>query len=256
MKIVTWNVNSLKARKAYVEKWLDAEDPDVLCVQELKLDGDKVPAEIFTERGYDVAIHGQPQWNGVLIASKTPLEDVAKGLPDGDEGESRLIAATTEGIRFVNLYCPQGQSADSPKFAFKLGFYKALRAWLAETCDPSKPLVVLGDMNVAPEARDIWSEEVMHDVPTYHPLEHEEWGKLTALGLHDAVKPFVEPGTFSFWDYRGGAFPRNMGMRIDHVLVTEPLVGRVEDAFIQRPYRKKWDGLTPSDHAPVGIVLA
>lgn len=255
MKIVTWNVNSLKARQGYVERWLDAEAPDVLCVQELKLDDDKVPTEMFTDRGYDVAIHGQPRWNGVLIASKTPLEDVAKGLPEGDEGEARLIAATASGVRFVNLYCPQGQAADSPKFPFKLGFFAALRAWLAATCDPSRELIVLGDLNIAPEARDIWDEEAMAGVPSYHPLEHEEWGKLMAFGLEDAVKPFVEPGTFSFWDYRGGCFHRNQGMRIDHVLVTKALAGRVTDGFIQRPYRKKWDGMTPSDHAPVGIVL-
>ena len=131
-----------------------------------------------------------------------------------------------------------------------------MRAWLARTGALSGPAVVLGDLNVAPEARDVWSEAAYRDVPTYHPLEHAEWRELVSLGLHDAVAPRVPPGTFSFWDYRGGAFHRKQGVRIDHVLVTAPLLPRVERAWVDRDWRKKREGLAPSDHAPVGVGLA
>ncbi len=255
MKIVTWNVNSLKARQDFVSLYLEAADPDILCLQELKLESDKVPREMFEERGYQLAIHGQKQWNGVLIASKLPLTDVWTGLPEGDDGEARLVAATVGGVRLVNLYCPQGQSADSPKFAYKLRFYRALRDWLAAGLEAGPPLVVLGDLNVAPRAEDIYDAKKFENVPSFHPLEHEQWRALEALGLRDAVLPHIKSGSFSFWDYRGGAFRFNKGMRIDHVLVSEGLLPRVKTAWIDRDARKKKQGLTASDHAPVGIEL-
>jgi exodeoxyribonuclease III len=255
LKIATWNVNSLKARADFVSLYLDAEAPDVLCLQELKLPEDKVPREMFESRGYHLAIHGQPQWNGVLIASRTPIEEVHCGLPVGDEGQSRLVAATTAGIRFVNLYCPQGQSVDSPKFAYKLGFFRALNAWLREDCDPAAGLVVLGDINIAPTTDDIWDAEKWAGTPSFHPDEHELYGQLLDFGLSDAVAPHIEPGTYSFWDYRAGKFRFNQGMRIDHILVSASLRGRVSGAVIQRPWRKKKEGLTPSDHAPVEVTL-
>lgn len=254
MKIVTWNVNSLKARREFVEGWLDANMPDVLCLQELKLDTDAVPVEMFEERGYHVAMHAQKQWNGVLIASRTPLEEVHQGLPQ-DEGQARLVAATTAGLRIVNLYCPQGQSVSSPKFKYKLRFYAGLRRWIRKNHSPEDPLVVLGDLNIAPTADDVWDEFRMDGIPSFHPKEHVEWRKLEQWGLTDAVKPHVPAGAYSFWDYRGGAFRMNQGMRIDHILVTAPLLPRVQDAWIDRDARKKRDGLTASDHAPVGVEL-
>lgn len=258
MRIVTWNVNSLNARRELVERYLDEEAPDVLCVQELKLDTDAVPTEVFSDRGYHVAVHGQPQWNGVLIASKTPLDDVHVGLPAGDQGQSRVIAATVDGVRVVNLYCPQGGSADSDKFPYKLSFYDALIDWIAKAHTPDQPLVVTGDLNIAPDPDDVWDVEEFVNVPTYHPLEHERWQRLVAWGLRDAVKerlPDNPKERFSFWDYRGMAFRLNHGMRIDHFLVTAPVEPRVTAAGIQRDWRKKRDGLTPSDHAPVFLDL-
>jgi exodeoxyribonuclease-3 len=144
---------------------------------------------------------------------------------------------------------------DSPKFQYKLGFYKALRAWLAETYTPSDPLVVMGDMNIAPGPEDVYDVEAMKDVPTYHPLEHEEWGKLLDWGLTDAVKPYIEPHSYSYWDYRQMAFRHNRGFRIDHVLASQGILDRVERGWIGRYHRKKKEGLTASDHAPVGIAL-
>lgn len=255
LKIVTWNVNSLKARKDFVTLFLDDEAPDVLCLQELKLPDENVPREMFEERGYHLAVHGQPQWNGVLIASKAPVEDVVCGLPGGDDGQSRLVAATTYGIRFVNLYCPQGQRVDSPKFSYKLGFFRTLNAWLRAQTDPSGDLVVLGDINIAPTSDDLWDAERWAGTPSFHPDEHELYGQMLDHGLTDAVAPHIEPGTFSFWDYRAGMFRFNQGMRIDHILVSESVREDVESAAIHRPWRKKKNGLTPSDHAPVSVTL-
>ncbi len=258
MRIVTWNVNSLNARREFVEKYLDAESPDVICLQELKLDTPDVPTEVFTSRGYEVAVHGQPKWNGVAIASKRGLSDVHMGLPDGDEGQSRLIAATVEGVRIVNLYCPQGSSADSEKFPYKLGFYDALIAWIAASHAPTDPLIVTGDLNVAPHEDDVWDATKFENVPTRHPLELERWAQLIDWGLTDVVRdrlPENPKERFSFWDYRGMSFRFNRGMRIDHFLLTEPLLERVEGAQVQRNWRKKVDGLTASDHAPVLLEL-
>lgn len=256
MRIVTWNVNSLNAREDFVRLFLDAASPDVLCLQELKLEASKVPAELFEERGYNLAVHGQKSWNGVLIASKTPLQDVSRGLPDVDAGQARAIAATTAGIRLLNLYCPQGQSVDSPKFPYKLAFFDGLRRWLDASASPEEPLVVLGDLNVAPRPEDVWSVDALAGVPSYHPEEHKRWAELLGFGLHDAVAPRVPPGTFTYWDYRGGAFHRKMGMRIDHILVTQPLLPRITGARVERDWRKKQQGLTASDHAPVTLELA
>jgi exodeoxyribonuclease-3 len=255
MKIVTWNVNSLNVRAELVGLYLDAVAPDVLCLQELKLPDDKVPTELFESRGYHVAVHGQKSWNGVLIASKRPLEEVHRGLDPADEGESRLISALTGGIRVVNLYCPQGQSVESPKFEYKLRFYDGLLDWLGGSCDLAGPLVLLGDLNIAPRPEDVWSPEEMEGIPSFHPLEHARWARLVSLGLEDAVVARIKPRTFTFWDYRGAAFRFNQGMRIDHLLVTAPLRDKVTEAWVDRDWRKKRGELKPSDHAPVGIAL-
>ena len=255
MRIVTWNVNSLKARQAFVEAYLDAEAPDVLCIQELKLETDKVPTEIFSDRGYTVAVHGQKQWNGVLIASKFGLEDVQIGLDDAEEGQSRLIAATTGGVRVVNLYCPQGQRADSEKFQYKLRFYDALLRWFPGQLLAGRPTVLLGDLNVAREVRDIYSEERLAGEPSFHPAEHERWDALLDLGLVDVCKPWMNPGTYTFWDYRGGAWNRDLGMRIDHFLGDAAFAGRCREARVLRQWRKDRDDVKASDHAPVEVTL-
>ncbi len=256
MRIVTWNVNSLKAREDFVRLFLEEESPDVLCLQELKLETSKVPAELFEDQGYHLAIHGQKSWNGVLIASKTPLEEVHRGLPEADQGQARAIAATTAGIRLLNLYCPQGQSVDSPKFPYKLAFLDALRTWLDNHASPAEPLIVTGDLNVAPNPEDVWSVEAFEGVPSYHPEEHKRWAELLAFGLQDAGAQHLKPGTFTYWDYRGGAFHRGMGMRIDHHLVTEPILARISAVRVERDWRKKKQGLTASDHAPVTLELS
>ena len=256
---MTWNVNSLKARKEFVFDYLDEAQPDVVCLQELKLEEHAVPKELFEERGYEVAIHGQRQWNGVLIASKKPISNVTTGLPDGDEGQSRLIACEIKDgkqtLKLVNLYCPQGQAEDSSKFQYKLKFYQALRKWIGENFKPYDNLLIVGDLNIAPLKTDVWDIGAFKNVPTFHPLEHEEWDQLISFGLEDVVVPHIEPGQFTFWDYRGARFRQNQGMRIDHALATKSVAAWVTDATIDREARKKRKGHAASDHVPVTVTL-
>ena len=254
MRIVTWNINSLSARKDFAARFLDEEQPDIIGLQELKLETDKVPRELFSSRGYEVAVFGQKSWNGVLIAAKQPISDVQTGLPAGDGGESRFIAATVAGIRIINVYCPQGQSVTSEKFPYKLGFYDALGD-LVTASDPALPLILMGDLNVAPEPEDIYDPVGLAGVPSFHPLEREKLQRLMSWGLIDVVKPHITPGTFSFWDYRAGDFHKGKGMRIDHIFATKAVAERVEHAQIHRDWRKKKDDLAPSDHAPVSVRL-
>ena len=254
MKIVSWNVNSLKARRELVADYLDEESPDVLGIQELKLPTELVPTEVFESRGYHVAVHGQKQWNGVLLASREPMEEVTLGFA-GEEDQSRFIAATVAGVRIVNLYCPQGQAADSDKFQYKLRFYDALGDWLERQADPGAPLIVMGDLNIAPLPRDVHDPAGMFGVPTFHPQELERWGRLSWWGLRDTMEGHLAPGTYTFWDYRDNALGRDRGFRIDHVLATAPVAERVESAFVHRAWREPRTEVTPSDHAPVGVVL-
>ncbi len=252
MRLVSWNVNSLKARAHHVADYLDHSAPDVLCLQELKLVDEAVPRELFTDRGYHLAVFGQKQWNGVLIASKTPLTDIHCGLPEADEGQSRLVAATTRGVRIVNLYVPQGQDTESPKYAYKLRFLEALRGWLDANCRADEPLVVLGDINIAPGPDDVWAVEDWEGKVTYTDAEHRALAHLMEFGLEEVTRPYLEPGTFTFWDYRQMSFRRKRGIRIDLILATDVVRERVVGAWVDRDERKKEK---PSDHAPVGIEL-
>lgn len=228
----------------------------MLVLQELKLETHRVPTEIFTDRGYAVAVHGQKSWNGVLIASRLPLDDVQLGLPEAEQGQSRVIAASVAGIRIVNVYCPQGQSVDSDKFEYKLAFYDSLITSVGQTLENGEPFILLGDLNIAPEASDLWDASLFEGVPTFHPLELQRLARLFGLGLSDLVKPHIAKDTFSFWDYRGASFRFNQGMRIDHIFGNAPVAARVKTAWVARDWRKKRGDLTPSDHAPVGVEIA
>ena len=255
MKIVTWNVNSIKARRDYVALYLDQHMPDIFCIQELKMPTERVPLELFHERGYAVEVFGQPRWNGVLIASKSPISAVHRGLPSVDQGQSRLIACETMGLKLVNLYCPQGSTADSPKFIYKKQFYDRLITWIAETYSTEDELIVTGDFNIAPEPVDVYDIHKFTNVPTHHPEELIRWKKLLDWGLVDLGREHIARGEYTFWDYRAGSFQRNLGMRIDHFLGTHQLMDRVENAQIVRDFRKKKNGMTASDHAPVELIL-
>ena len=255
MKIVTWNVNGIRARKEYVELFLLAHNPDILCIQELKSSAEQVPVELFTNLGYKVALHGQPRWNGVLIASKWDIDSVVTKVSRVEGEQSRLIYVQSNGLHLVNLYCPQGSSADSDKFVYKKEFYDGLIDWVSDTFQVDQDLILTGDFNIAPYAHDLYDVSKFVNVPTFHPEELIRWQKLLDWGLSDLSEGLWNPGTFTFWDYRFGAFQRNMGMRIDHFIGTASIQKRVESMQVIRDFRKVKKGLKASDHAPVELVL-
>lgn len=257
MKVATWNVNSIRSRLERVLDWTRREEPDVLCMQEIKTTDALFPRAAFEELGYHVETWGQPTYNGVAILSRKPIKDVVRGLP-GDDPEApeihrRLIAATINKVRIVNVYVPNGQSPESDKFAYKMEWLARLRDFLAESADPADPLLLLGDFNIAPDERDVHDPERWRGKVHFHPKEHEALGKITAWGLFDLFrKHHTEGGFYSWWDYRQLAFPKNYGLRIDLVLGTAPMLQRCKDSMIHRDERK---GEGPSDHAPVVVEL-
>lgn len=247
MKIVTWNINSIRARLDRLLEYLKTRQPDVLCLQELKCTDAQYPRLELEAAGYRSEVFGQKTYNGVAILSKLPVEAVARSLGDGDE-QARVIAGTIAGIRVVNVYAPTGQALDSPAYQYKLEWYRRLARWLLGT---TGPLVVCGDFNVAPADVDTWDPELMRGQTLASAPEREVFQAL--LSSHQLVDLFRarhadETGRFSWWDYRAGAFHKNQGLRIDHLLVNAPLLGRCTAVDIDREARK---GAQPSDHAPV-----
>lgn len=259
MRIATWNVNSLKARLPRVEEWLGYAQPDVLCIQETKLSDDTFPQLAFGALGYEAVHHGPGQWNGVATLSRVGIEDVSSGFGEGVldpyEGDARLLATTCGGIRFVNVYVPNGREVPSEFYDRKLQWFDCLSTWIDGGARPTDPLVVMGDFNVAPEDRDLWSPKAFEGSTHVTPQERAAVTRLHEWGLHDAFRA-VYPDTdklFSYWDYRRGDFHEHRGMRIDLVLATQPVIDRVQWALVDRNARK---GQQPSDHAPVVIDLA
>jgi exodeoxyribonuclease-3 len=267
MRIATWNVNSLKARLEKVRWWLDRAQPDVLVMQETKLADDDVPRDELAQLGYTLAHHGEGRWNGVAIASRAGLTDVISnfGAPlqpahssdGGDDeplAEARMIAATCGAVRVISLYAPNGRTVGSPFFAAKLAWYARLASWLERTHDPTQPLVLAGDFNIAPSDADVWDPSACHGGTHVSPEERQAFRRLCEWGLSDAFRLVnAEPERYSWWDYRAGMFYKNFGMRIDHCLVSAPVAARVKWAEIDREARKGKP--IPSDHAPVVIDL-
>ncbi len=254
MKIASWNVNSIKARLSIALDWIDATQPDVLCLQETKTVDDDFPRGGFEERGYQVAVSGQKSYNGVAILSKRPLSDVGIGFVDDTEGQQRrLLDARIDGVRVINVYVPNGESPDSPKFAYKLDWLSRLRTYLDSTAHPGEPLVICGDFNIAPEERDVYDPKAVQGQVLFHPLEHEALKRLVDFGLRDSFRLFQpDPGHYSWWDYRMMAFRRKMGLRIDQLWVTEPAANRCIAGWIDPAPRKLEK---PSDHAPIGLEM-
>ena len=250
MLIATWNVNSILARMPHVTRWLDDVKPDVLCMQETKCTDDKFPTLVFKERGYECQLFGQQSYNGVAILTRDTCETRHRGYPDDDEtAQSRLITTTVNGIEIVTVYIPNGQAVGSEKFAFKLEWMRRLRAFFDTHYDSSAPVLLCGDFNVAPEDRDVhdvrlWRGRIMFSDQEHAALQNiKEWGFTDAFRLHTE-----EGGKFTWWDYRAGAFRRNLGLRIDHIWITEALVPRSVRTWIDITPRT-WE--KPSDHAPV-----
>jgi exodeoxyribonuclease-3 len=267
MRIATWNVNSLKARLDKVFWWLERARPDVLLMQETKLADAGAPVAEFRAAGYELVHHGEGRWNGVAIASRCGVSDVvtnfgeplapARSSEAGDDeplAEARMMAATCGGVRVVSVYAPNGRALGSPFYRAKLAWYERLAGWLERSADPAEPLVLAGDFNVAPEDRDVWDPRACHGGTHVSPPEREAFIRLCQWGLVDAYRlHHPEPHRYSWWDYRAGAFHRNLGMRIDHLLVTRSVAGRTVWAEIDREARKGKP--LPSDHAPLVIDL-
>ncbi|MHB8419484.1 MAG: exodeoxyribonuclease III [Myxococcales bacterium] len=254
MKLATWNVNSVRAREERVRAWLDANRPDVLCLQETKVEDGAFPLAAFQPQGYHVLTHGQRTYNGVAILSRAEPKDVLRGadLPGGDP-QARLLAATLDGVRVVSAYAPNGHAVGSEKFAYKLEWFRRLRALLDERFARGEPLALVGDFNVAPEPRDVYDPEELAQDVLFHPDARAALAQITDFGLVDAFRALhPEPGLYSWWDYRQLAFPKNRGARIDHVLATPVLAARLRSAVIDREQRK---GKQPSDHVPVVVEL-
>lgn len=255
MKLVTWNINSIRARTDRLVAWLAKEQPDVVCLQETKVEDAAFPSDALTRSGYTHAIFGQRSYNGVAIASKLPITDVTKGFGDGvDDPDARVIAATIAGIRVVNTYVPNGQDLTSDKYPWKLAWYGRLRAFLDRTATPSTPLILCGDMNVAPDDRDVWSPEAWKDQVHCSQPERDALANVLAFGLEDLFrKRNGDVKQYSWWDYRGVSFFKDQGLRIDHIFATAPVAKTCTAVSIDRTARKGQDA---SDHAPVIAVLA
>jgi len=254
MKFATWNVNSLNVRLPHVLDWLAANQPDVLCLQETKQEDSKFPYAELSAAGYESIHLGQKTYNGVAILSRYPLQDIQYGIPGFVDAQMRLIAATINDIRVVCVYIPNGQSLDSEKYIYKLGWLTAMTIWLKTELEKYPKLMLLGDYNIAPEDRDVHDPQAWIGQVLVSEAERAAFAELIKLGLHDSFRLFEqEEKSFSWWDYRMAGFRRNLGMRIDHILVSEPLVVDCKASWIDKAPRKLE---RPSDHTPVVLEIA
>jgi exodeoxyribonuclease-3 len=254
VKLATWNINSIRARHTRLFAWLDRERPDIVCLQETKTEDAGFPAVAMREAGYEVATFGQRSYNGVAICARAPIEEIVRGFADGDDdSEARMIAARVLGIRVVCVYVPNGGELESDRFPYKLAWFHRLRQWLDRNARPDEPVVVCGDMNVTADERDVcdpvkWAGHIH--------CTSEERAALQAMvgfGLVDLFRAqHPDERAYSWWDYRGVAFFKNQGLRIDHVYATQPVVARCTSCRIDRDMRKGQDA---SDHAPVIVEL-
>lgn len=252
MRIATWNVNGLRARLEFVQRWLRDRRPDLVGLQELKLTDEQFPHEAFAELGYQAVTHGQKSWNGVAILSREPVELLRQGLEGQEDFGARLITAKLGDLDFTTVYCPNGKSVEHDDYGRKLAWFDALADHWKRHHDPAAPTVLCGDFNVCPTALDSWAGERFEGDIFHTDAERERIARLMELGLVDLYRDrYPDEAAFSWWDYRGGAFHRKQGLRIDFLLATRAVQERLRNVEIDREYRKKQDGLTASDHAPV-----
>ncbi len=251
MRIVSWNVNSLNVRLPHVLDFLQQYQPDVLALQETKLPDDRFPEDELKGAGYQVVYCGQKTYNGVALISRAPAQDIVTCLPDLDDPQRRLLAATIDGVRVINVYIPNGQQVDSDKFVYKMRWLEALRRFVGDQLQRYEALVLLGDFNIAPADIDIHDPARWHEKIMCSARERAYFRHFLGMGLQDAVRRlYPDRGMYSWWDYRMNAFRRGWGLRIDHVLLSaalRPLAAGVADAFraLERP----------SDHAPVWVDI-
>ena len=250
MKIATWNVNSIRVRLQTVLDWMTVEQPEVLCMQEIKVTSELFPVDPFEALGYQVEVSGQKTYNGVAIVSRYQMREVEKEFPGYDaDGQKRIISATTGNVRIVNVYIPHGAAPGSDKFAYKLEFIKELKKYLTNHHEPDEMLILTGDFNVAPEASDVYDVEEMEGEIGFHPEERAALADLKNWGFDDVFRlHHKEGGLYSWWDYRAGAYHRNMGLRIDHIWATRPLSALSLESGMDKQQRSL---SKPSDHIPV-----
>jgi exodeoxyribonuclease-3 len=252
LRVATWNVNSLKVRLPHLLDWLARAKPDVVCLQETKTEDMSFPLAAIEAAGYRVIYSGQKTYNGVAILSRSPLSAESRGIPDFADDLKRVITATVDNIRVICLYAPNGQEPGSEKYAYKLRWYEALTAWLKK--EVGGKVVVLGDLNIAPEARDVHDPKRWEGKIHFSEPERAAFRALIELGYKDAFRLFDQPEKqFSWWDYRLAAFQRGWGLRIDHILLSPALVPLCTACNIDVEPRKLE---RPSDHAPVLVDLA
>ena len=253
MKFATWNVNSLNVRLPHVLDWVRNNQPDVLCLQETKQEDSKFPYQALLEAGYESAHIGQKTYNGVAILSRHPIMDIQRNIPNFEDDQQRILAATINGIRVICAYIPNGQAVDSDKYQYKIRWLDALNAWLKTELISHPKLMLLGDYNIAPEDRDCHDPVAWIGQVLVSPAERLAFQNLLKLGLHDSFRLFEQAEkNFSWWDYRMMGFRRNFGMRIDHILVSDLLKPRCLSAYIDKFPRKLE---RPSDHTPVVLEI-
>lgn len=258
MRLATWNVNSLNARLGRVERWLEAFEPDVLCLQETKLSDDAFPAMTFQAMGYETLHHGEGRWNGVAILSRVGIEDPIGGFGDGAEPDTdaRIAWATCGGVRVASCYVPNGRSLDDDHYQYKLRWLDRLVGDLDGQCDPGDDVVVCGDYNIAPDDRDVWNPAKLEGQTHVSQAERDRLTALEQWGLVDVFREHHDDdGLYSWWDYRGGAFHKKQGMRIDLLMTTRSVADEARLVVVDRNERKGPKDDPPSDHAPVLLEL-
>lgn len=252
-KLASWNVNSLKVRFDQVLQWLESSQVDVLAMQETKLSDENFPVSLFTDKGYQVVFSGQKTYNGVAIVSRHPMTEMVTDIPELEDPQRRILAATIKGLRVINLYVPNGGELSSDKYQYKLDWLKKVTLFIQHQLSIYPKVAVVGDFNIAPEDKDVHDPAEWEGNVLVSPAERRAFTKLLALGLHDSFRNFnQEEKAFSWWDYRAAAFRRNRGLRIDHVLLSHELNALCRVSKIDKEPRK---ADRPSDHAPVWVEL-
>jgi len=254
LTVATWNVNSVKARHERLIDWLKKLEPDVVCLQELKVPNEQFPADELADLGYSAAVHGQPTWNGVAVLSREEISDVVRGMDDdSDDEQARVISCRTAGIGIIGVYVPNGKSVGSDSWEYKMKWFDRLARHIDANFSAADELILCGDFNIAPDDRDAAFPDRWRDSVLCDPKGRKKLERIVDWGLVDLIREVHEgPGPFSWWDYRRLAFPKGDGLRIDHVFGTEAMAERCDDAYVDRDERK---GEKPSDHAPVVAVF-
>lgn len=248
-QIATWNVNSLRVRLPQVLKWCETESPDILALQEIKLQDEQFPLEEINAAGYQAVFAGQKTYNGVAILSRSPATDIITDLPGLDDPQRRLLAATIDDIRVINVYVPNGQAVDSEKYHYKLNWLNQLDAFIQQQLEQYPRLVLLGDFNIAPDDRDVYDPEAWRGKILCSDAERAALQRLLDSGLQDSFRlTDQEAEQFSWWDYRMNGYKRNLGLRIDLALISQPLCTDETRCYIDKEPRG-WE--RPSDHTPV-----